>query len=496
MVCMKNFLGNYWSYIAFTIIGVSLLAFNSQILLAQEQIGLRQSNYSGISGATLNPANASDLPIAWDLNIASAGLFAENNYAYVNQSNLIHFLKNSGSLSQNNPQDISHSQGTAATYDFYNNPNRDYFAHLNSFVSGPSFLLKVGDASVGIFANARTQFNARNIDPQLGYQDYTNIATDTPFEVKTPEIAGMSWSEIGLHLGSKLGKNIALAGNIKVLQGYDAFYFDGTGNVGLLKVEDNLQMSIDEVNYAYAGNADFDAGNYDPQINGWGLGADVGLNFYLGEVQDGPYRLKVGASLVDVGFINIDKRAQVHQINNVTVGYDNNLLTNVNNEQDLAQALSEEALLDPEASLQNTQFALWTPAAMTAQADFTLSKKLYVNAILVKGVAFNKKALMRGSSMSITPRYESRWFEVAVPMTFYGQEDLRIGTSLKLGFVTVGTDNIGSIVGKKDFTGSDVYVALKVNPWNRDKSSYNRNGKSRTKTSVDCPNNFKYGKKR
>ena len=489
MIYSKSILGTLLSFIAF----LTLLPTTTN---AQEQWGLRQSNYAGINSLSLNPANATDLPLNWDLNIVSAGAFVENNYAYVKESNLIHFLRNSSNLALDNPEDPAHSTNSITTYDFYSNPQNDYFAQVSSFVSGPSFLLKRGNSTVGVFVNARSEINTRKVDQQFGYHNYENQEVGASFAAKMPEVKGMNWTEIGLHAGSKLGKNMALAANIKVLQGLDGFYYNSSSPVNLLIQANQLQLSTGEMNYAYAGNIDFENGGYQPKINGWGVGADVGVNFYFGEVLDGPYRLKVGGSLVDVGFVRFNKQAQQHELNNIKAVFENDFLANANNETELAQAVSETITGDETASLQGDQFTLWTPTAFTAQADFAFNDKLYLNATAVRGVAINENTLVRGNTLSVTPRYESRWLEVAVPMTFYGQEDFRVGTAVKLGFITVGTDNLGSIVGKKDFTGTDVYVALKVNPFDMEKSLYNRNGKKQPKSSVDCPKNFNYGKKR
>ena len=38
--------------------------------------------------------------------------------------------------------------------------------------------------------------------------------------------------------------------------------------------------------------------------------------------------------------------------------------------------------------------------------------------------------------------------------------------TFKLGFLYLGTDNLGSLVGNTDLTGTDFYAALKVNPFN------------------------------
>ena len=47
-------------------------------------------------------------------------------------------------------------------------------------------------------------------------------------------------------------------------------------------------------------------------------------------------------------------------------------------------------------------------------------------------------------------------------------EEFNVGASVRLGFITIGSENLGSIFKKSDFTGSDIYFALKVNPFNID----------------------------
>ena len=70
MIYQKSILGFLFAFTSITILTL-------QELKAQELIGLRQSNYAGINSISLNPANATDLPLQWDLNIAAAGVFAE-----------------------------------------------------------------------------------------------------------------------------------------------------------------------------------------------------------------------------------------------------------------------------------------------------------------------------------------------------------------------------------------------------------------------------------
>jgi len=50
-------------------------------------------------------------------------------------------------------------------------------------------------------------------------------------------------------------------------------------------------------------------------------------------------------------------------------------------------------------------------------------------------------------------------------MTLYNWQDFRLGTSMRIGFLTVGSDNIGGFVGKSALTGMDFYFSLKANPF-------------------------------
>ncbi|MEK7256020.1 MAG: hypothetical protein AAB316_14810, partial [Bacteroidota bacterium] len=60
----------------------------AQTAFCQEQLGLRLENYAGVSSLSLNPAGNLSNPLAWDVNLVGAGFFFENNYAYLQQTNL------------------------------------------------------------------------------------------------------------------------------------------------------------------------------------------------------------------------------------------------------------------------------------------------------------------------------------------------------------------------------------------------------------------------
>lgn len=56
-------------------------------------------------------------------------------------------------------------------------------------------------------------------------------------------------------------------------------------------------------------------------------------------------------------------------------------------------------------------------------------------------------------------------------------QDLRVGLSLKLGFLYLGTDNLESPLGQSKLTGTDYYLALKVNPFTLNVGNGTKRGK-------------------
>ena len=127
------------------------------------------------------------------------------------------------------------------------------------------------------------------------------------------------------------------------------------------------------------------------------------------------------------------------------------------------------------------------PAALSVQVDRALPKNFYISALAVRRIKFKAPGVDRANILAITPRYERRWFEVATPVVLYDDKDLRLGASIKLAFLTIGSDNVLSIFRKHNFSGSDIYVALKLNPFlNRSKSGSGKKGKF-GKNQTGCP---------
>ena len=151
----------------------------------------------------------------------------------------------------------------------------------------------------------------------------------------------------------------------------------------------------------------------------------------------------------------------------------------------IQQAEEEIMLLIDENSTVETSYKVLLPTAFSAQFDYNFGYGLYANATLVYG--FNRKKRLgveRASTFAITPRYERRQVEVALPLSVYDYEKLRLGVALRVYSVIIGTDHLGSFIGKKDLYGTDLYFSFKYTmfrPWyckNKVKGQKRRKGKS------------------
>ncbi len=82
----------------------------------------------------------------------------------------------------------------------------------------------------------------------------------------------------------------------------------------------------------------------------------------------------------------------------------------------------------------------------------------------VQNVSFrNGTRLRRTNSISITPRFETRYVEAALPVTLH-EYDLRhpsVGFMLRFDGLVVGTDHIFPFVNTRDVYAADIYFRLR-----------------------------------
>lgn len=452
--------------LAVTLLAVAL----ASTLFAQEQLGLRLENFAGANSLTINPAGNLNNPLKWDLNLAGGGLFFENNYAFLRETSLQRLIKHRADAQFITAMSVEGpSSGNTFIMDFFND-RAQRFINVTGFVAGPSLAVRLGNNhSVGIFTNLRSTLGSVDIPNGLSYYKYDARPFQEGFNVPKLRGALLNWSEIGLNYALKIPTHqgsLNFGINLKYLQGYEAGYIESLDAYRHTKLPGNA-ISLEQPNSRY-GYAAHDEASAFAKPNGRGLGADLGFTWILQDHEAG-YRLKLGASLLDLGQINFNRNAQAHRFqvdSTVTVQLDDyNDFTLPQDLDFVIKTFSEKSLGDSLATLESNSFRMALPAALSLQADYGVTEFFYVNALYMQRLPTFNIGPKRGNLLAVTPRWQHRWYSVSMPVSVYNWSKVHVGLAARLGWLVIGSDDLGGVFINQNFTGADFYFAVKVNPF-------------------------------
>ncbi|MBL7826189.1 MAG: hypothetical protein JNJ57_06120 [Saprospiraceae bacterium] len=453
----------------------SIIRFSAVIFLSipfvafsQEQLGMRLERFSGIYGASTNPANTAFNPNAWEVSLFSADVFLENNYAFLRNTSIQHALKNSDQIviaegdSRETPADPN-----AILLDFSAGHHRMH-AVAQSRLTGPGFSFRLGEDQVLGFTTAlRSEVSSYRIPEILAYRTISDLPRDQVVNIPSTGMAGMVWGEIGLHysrLDTDGDRHVAWGVSPKYLLGYEGFYTRAQSSFDYAQRQGDT-VAFGSANWDYA----LTLGNVSNQDNirlrrqGGGLGLDAGIS-WAAPADEGGYAWRIGASVLDLGFVRFNRNAEKHHL-----AFDTLLTVSGadfpprDQASDMLSDVSQAFLNDPTASLQSRSFTIGMPTALSLQADVQLQKGIYVGALLTQRVPLFKYSVKRPSTLAIVPRLERRWWSVSLPVVLNDWQSLRVGAAARLGWLYIGSDNLGSFFERKRLSGADFYVGLKIN---------------------------------
>ena len=171
------------------------------------------------------------------------------------------------------------------------------------------------------------------------------------------------------------------------------------------------------------------------------------------------YRYKIGFSILDLGSMEFDRQVEFYQIDGLS-------LDPGNYNEDLPGSTEElDSLVNAEIGSHITEqgtFSMSLPTAISLQFDWNIGHNFYTSASWVQGFGRkNKLGVQRAGVVNVTPRFESRRFEVALPITLYQYKYPRMGLAFRFNNVVIGTDRLGPLLFNPDVYGMDLYVSLK-----------------------------------
>jgi Family of unknown function (DUF5723) len=269
--------------------------------------------------------------------------------------------------------------------------------------------------------------------------------------------------------------------SLNYLQGVAAAYFKNTNIT--YKIVDTTNIAFTNTSIDY-GRTDIDTykkiNSYNDLNQGHGFGMDIGFTYvHLAEpaqysatgdagMQGGPdksdYVYRLGISLIDAGSINFNRNTASYHLQADQANFENWHQSKFANNAQLDQTLSAVFYQgDSSKSLTSDHFNMALPSALSIQADWNVYQDFFANTTIIKGFGHgNKNGVTRPDVYSLTPRYETKWFEVSVPMSllYYNHLQPRIGLAMRAGYFFIGGDAPGSLLKLNDLEGVDFYAGV------------------------------------
>ncbi len=458
---------------------------------AQDFLGYINSNYSGVTGVDINPANVVNSRYKVDVALVGASVAAYNNYVGLKRTAL-----------KTNAAGHYYAFDDTAFNDNYLSTRKsgvDKSVYVSNQIYLPSVLISIGQKdAIAVSSKVRTLVNVDGVSSDLATLIYNSL--DYPslwiqeLHNKDLSVQSMTWAEYGLtygHVFKDEGPHFFKAGvTVKYLQGIQAAYIH-VKNLDYKFTDDTtLSLFHSDVSYGHSTNFENDANNPTYKaISKPSFGFDLGVVYEwrpdwqsykydmdgqtnLWRKDQNKYKLKVGLSVTDIGYIKFKKGTYSHDFTADINAWNLHSFDNISSVAQYDSTIKSNFVLKDG----NKYFKMNLPMAISAQIDYHIWKDFYVNLTPYWSprLKSNNEKVHDLSVISLTPRWDYKWVGVFVPVSYDNMGNTKVGLALRLGPIIVGTNSFGPFVTHKDIYGADVYCMLKIpimygRPKDRDK---------------------------
>lgn len=430
---------------------------------AQERFGLAHSNFAGTDAVGLNPARmAGQWPYA-DIRVLGMDLFVHND--------LVGLAGDDQGLVGHVREGISSGTiGNATMRTSHSNGQKEGFVATNAL--GPAFTLALGQGTVGASIGMRS------------FTSITGISSGTSFHLVNGlayrPLIGERQQEENLHLTSVAATEVNLSyAHIVQAQGFGVLSAGATVRYRIAHA--GAALSINDLDMTVVDTAQVDIHSIDgayaiamPAVNaGRGWGADLGFTYErsLEEVNGSvphrpsagctprPYRYRLGLSVLDLGGIHFRDALAGSVSAGGTVIADHEAVS-------LEGAEGLDSLF---ATFSNwsgaTGARIGAASAVSLQYDQRVTDHVYVASAWLQRLPLRSGfRLRRSNSFSITPRFETRYFELALPVVMHEYDPRRpsVGLALRMGGLVIGSDHLLPIAMRWDTYTADLYFRLRI----------------------------------
>jgi len=419
--------------------------------------GVINSNYSGINRALINPSFIADSKLYLDINLFTGNVFLENNCLYISKRNysLLRLLSR-------NPNFQTYGSGEIFR-DEYNSLDKYFYANVR--INGPSAMMNIGRHAFGFYEGFRTTISANDVPYHtakllFGGLPYKQLQ-DKILPVEDFKTAKLVWSELAFCYAYSIIKNklhfLSAGISIKYEMGLSGLYFNNINSEFSSTSDSTIVINNLNADYGYCNSS---AGNK-------GFAFDFGITYEkkpnestmqfkkLCQQKYIEYFYKVGLSLLDFGSINFKNGTSNYNFSNTSLEF-----IGLRKVQELNSVLQA---YDSTNYHNSNSFKISLPKAFSAQLDIHPRKNFYINSTLIQSINLGKNLVRRPSQLSLTPRFEKRWIEFAVPVSLIDYKYLRWGVAFRIFNLTIGTEKFIGFTDIKNFSGLDFYISLKLN---------------------------------
>ncbi len=420
---------------------------------AQSYLGYYYDNYAGVQSALYNPASIADSRFKADINLTSFSAAVGNDYYGFSVSDLM----------------------KGGDYDFELQskkfPSNSNNFIVNADIMGPSFMFNIAPKhALAVFTRARSIVNVRNIDGDLFNKLSSDFDASQDYSINSQNfsVVGNAWGELGLSYAAViLNKNQHfLKGglSLKYLQGIGNAYMKAN-NVSLAYDNNSDNPTLNTLtttgNLTYGGSQELENDDYEFNQNSNGFGADLGFvyeyrpnyaNFSADDKDLNKYKLRFGVSVTDIGSITYkDATQRIHDLNGTRT-------------EEQFEELSSDEYLKTFPTTYSDAKKTSLPTAIHTNIDWNFYKKFYLN--LNSDMSLTSKTALNSNSIenavSLTPRYEVKWFSFYLPLSYMQYSDFRAGFGFRAGPLFLGSGSAISNLISDESKGIDVHLGLKL----------------------------------
>lgn len=469
-----------------------LLAFTS-LLHAQFFKGLRSSPYGGVTNVSYNPAIADSRFIA-DVNLFNFGFNLNNNYVGLDRRALL----NPDLFSEKDFQDKYLKERV-------NGKNK--YIYIGAQAQLPlSFMCSWGKkTNINAFAftsHFNSVTNVDNIDETFariaylgaGYKAEQALSyLNKGLKDLNPSIKLLNWIDYGLTYSRVVYDNdvhmIKVGGTLKLIQGIAGGYLYVKDLDYRWENFDTISVFKTDVEYAYSEGAISSQGYSYNNINNYvrdlfsfkystpTVAVDLGVIYEWRPDKDkykyemdckewwrfdqNRYKLSAGFSIIDFGAVNFKKGQYSRNFTADITDWDVDNIKFPDGLQSFDDTIRTRFTIKDNGK---KNFTMWLPTRFNFFVDYHIWKGFGVNFMgdVSVNMAPKRNMVHHTTAFTLTPKYDHAWFGFYLPVTYDVLGNISLGTTLRMGPLIIGTQDLLGLFAKKHVYNADIHVALKI----------------------------------